>query len=241
MIKAQHLTRKFNGFSALKDINFHVEVGEVFAYLGPNGAGKTTTVNIFVTLLSPTYGKAIVAGYDVTTEGLKIRPLIGYVPEDAGLYPSLTINENLNFIGSLYGISKSDRKGKIEELFDFFDLWEKKNVPISTLSKGMKQKVNLARALMHNPKILFLDEPTSGLDPLMAKEVINMIHKLKKEDTTIFMTTHLLTRAEKVCDSIALINRGEILCEGKISQIKTKLRTSSLEDVYFAVIGENHD
>lgn len=241
LIEAINLTRKFNGFTALKDINFHVELGEVFAYLGPNGAGKTTTVNIFATLLTPTSGKATVAGYDVTTEGVKIRPLIGYVPEDFILYPSLTISENLDFTGSLYKISKNNREGKIEELVDFFDLWEKKNVPISALSKGTKQKVNLARALMHNPKILFLDEPTSGLDPLMAKEVLNMILKLKKEKKTILMTTHLLTRAEKVCDSIALINKGEILCEGKISQIKTKLKTSSLEDVYFAVIGENND
>ncbi|MFX1284841.1 MAG: ABC transporter ATP-binding protein [Promethearchaeota archaeon] len=241
MIEAIDLTRKYNGFTALKDINFHVGVGEVFAYLGPNGAGKTTTVNIFVTLLTPTYGKATVAGYNVATEGEKIRPLIGYVPEDFGLYPSLTISENLDFTGRLYKITKAKRKGTIEELIDFFDLWEKKDTPISTLSKGTKQKVNLARALMHNPKILFLDEPTSGLDPLMAKEVLNLIRKLKKENRTILMTTHLLNRAEKVCDSVALISKGEILCEGKIPQVKSKLKTSSLEDVYFAIVGENHD
>ncbi len=241
MIKVENLSRKFNGFTALNDITFHVEVGEVFAYLGPNGAGKTTTVNILATLIKPTNGKATVAGYDVTREGMKIRQLIGYVSEDSGLYPSLTIIENLNFTGRLYRINKHERKRRIKELIDFFDLEEKKDVPVSTLSKGTKQKVNLARALMHNPQILFLDEPTSGLDPFMAKEVLNLIQSLKKEGKTILMTTHLLARAEKVCDSVALINAGEILCEGKISQIKTRLKTSSLEDVYFAVIGENHD
>ncbi|MHA2202509.1 MAG: ABC transporter ATP-binding protein [Candidatus Hodarchaeales archaeon] len=241
MIEAINLTRNFNGFTALKHVNFHVDAGEVFAYLGPNGAGKTTTINILATLLAPTHGQATVAGYDVATEGIKIRPLIGYVPEDFGLYPSLTISENLHFTGSLYKICRNERKIKIEELIDFFDLREKKDVPVSVLSKGTKQKVALARSMIHDPKILFLDEPTSGLDPLMAKEVLNMISKLKKEGKTILMTTHLLTRAEKVCDSIALIYKGEILCEGKIPQIKTKLKTSSLEDVYFAVIGDNHD
>ena len=241
MIEAINITRKFNGFTALKNITFQVEEGEVFAYLGPNGAGKTTTVNILTTLLMPTHGQAFVAGYDVTKEGIKIRQLIGYVPEDSGFYPSLTLIENLDFTGCLYRIGKTERKEKIEELLDFFDLWEIRNAPISTLSKGTKQKVNLARAMMHNPKILFLDEPTSGLDPLMAKEVLNMISQLKNEGKTILMTTHLLARAEKVCDSIALIHKGKLLCEGKISQIKTKLKTSSLEDVYFAIIGENHD
>jgi ABC-2 type transport system ATP-binding protein len=240
VIEVKNLTKKFNGFTAINDISFHVEAGEVFAYLGPNGAGKTTTVNILATLITPTSGKVMVAGYNVAREGIRIRRLIGYVPEDFGLYPTLTISENLNFSGCLYRISKNDRRAKIEELLDFFDLWEKKNNPISTLSKGMKQKVSLAKALMHDPQILFLDEPTSGLDPLMARVVINLINKLKKEDKTIFMTTHLLTRAEKVCDSVALINEGKILDVGKITHIKARLHAFTLEDVYFAAIGENH-
>ncbi|MFW9904347.1 MAG: ABC transporter ATP-binding protein [Candidatus Thorarchaeota archaeon] len=239
MIQVRNLYRKFNGFTALTDITFHVEAGEVFAYLGPNGAGKTTTVNILATLLPPTSGKATVAGYDVINEGKMIRRLIGYVPDDFGLYPSLTIIENLDFCGCLYKMSKNERRNKIEDLLNFFDLLDKKRVPVSTLSRGMKQKVSLAKAMIHNPEILFLDEPTSGLDPLMANEVINLIYRLKKEGKTILMTTHLLARAEKVCDSVALINKGKILCTGKLTNIKTQLKTSKLEDVYFKVIGDN--
>ncbi|MFX0085583.1 MAG: ABC transporter ATP-binding protein [Candidatus Hodarchaeota archaeon] len=240
MIEVRNLTKKFNGFNALNNVSFHIEAGEVFAYIGPNGAGKTTTVNILATLISPTSGKVMVAGYDVVREGIKIRRLIGYLPEDLGLYPTLTISENLNFSCCLYRMNKKDRRAKIEELLDFFNLWEVKKSPISTLSKGMKQKVSLAKALVHDPQILFLDEPTSGLDPSMAKQVINLIKKLKKEDKTILMTTHLLTRAEKVCDSMALINKGQIFDVGKITEIKARLQSSTLEDVYFAIIGENH-
>ncbi|MHA2293651.1 MAG: ABC transporter ATP-binding protein [Candidatus Hodarchaeales archaeon] len=240
MIEVKNLTRKFNGFTALQNINFSIVEGEVLAYLGPNGAGKSTTVNILVTLLIPTSGKVFIDGYDVTKEGMTVRRLIGYLPEDLGLYPGLTVYENLDFVGGLYRLKKSQRKEKIKELLEFFNLEEKQKAPVSTLSKGTKQKVSLAKALIHDPKILILDEPTSGLDPSMAKEVLNLIHKLKKENKTILMTTHLLARAEKVCDSVALISGGRISGVGKISEIKSKLKTSSLEEVYFAVVGESH-
>lgn len=242
MIEAKNLTKEFNGVIALKGVSFRVNEGEVFAYLGPNGAGKTTTVNILATLLTPTAGKAIVASYEVSKDGMEIRRLIGYLPEDSGLYPNLTICENLDFIAGLYRINKDERKEKIGELLEFFDLWEKKDALASTLSKGMKQKVGIARAMINDPKILFLDEPTSGLDPGMAREVLKMILRLKKEGKTIFMTTHLLARAEQVCDSIALINKGQILCAGKLSDIKNKLKSKSLEDVYFTLMeGGNYE
>ncbi len=242
MIEVKNLTKEFNGVIALKGVSFRVNEGEVFAYLGPNGAGKTTTVNVLATLLTPTAGKAIVAGYEVSKDGMEIRRLIGYLPEDSGLYPNLTICENLDFIAGLYRINKDERKEKIGELLEFFDLWEKKDVLASRLSKGMKQKVGIARAMINDPKILFLDEPTSGLDPGMAREVLKMILRLKKEGKTIFMTTHLLARAEQVCDSIALINKGQILCAGKLSDIKNKLKSKSLEDVYFTLMeGGNYE
>ena len=240
MIEVKNLIKEFNGVTALDGISLQVNEGEVFAYLGPNGAGKTTTVNILATLLKPTTGKATVAGYDVTKDDMEIRRLIGYLPEDFGLYPSLTVYENLNFAAGLYRISKNDRKDKIGELLEFFDLREKKDVLAYTLSKGMKQKVGIARAMINNPEILFLDEPTSGLDPGMAREVLKMILRLKEGGKTILMATHLLARAEQVCDSIALIDKGKILCAGKISDIKTKLKAKTLEDVYFGVMGENY-
>ena len=241
MIEVNNLTKKFNGITALNSVGFRVNEGEVFAYLGPNGAGKTTTVNILATLLTPTSGKATVAGYDVTKDGMEIRRLIGYLPEDFGLYPSLTVYENLDFAAGLYRISKSERKERIRELLEFFGLWEKRDVLASTLSKGMKQKVGIARAMINDPKILFLDEPTSGLDPGMAREVLKLILRLKEERKTILMATHLLARAEQVCDSIALINKGKILRTGKVSDIKAELKSPTLEDVYFSVMGENYE
>jgi len=241
MIEVKNLIKEFNGVTALDGISLQVNEGEVFAYLGPNGAGKTTTVNILATLLKPTTGKATVAGYDVTKDDMEIRRLIGYLPEDFGLYPSLTVYENLNFAAGLYRINKNERKDKIGELLEFFDLGEKKDVLAYTLSKGMKQKVGIARAMINNPEILFLDEPTSGLDPGMAREVLKMILRLKEGGKTILMATHLLARAEQVCDSIALIDKGKILCAGKISDIKTKLKAKTLEDVYFGVMGENYE
>lgn len=241
MIKVENLTKKFNGVTALNGVSFQVNEGEVFAYLGPNGAGKTTTVNILATLLIPTSGKAVVAGYDVTKDTMEIRRLIGYLPEDFGLYPNLTVYENLDFAAGLYRINKNEKKDRIRELLEFFGLWGKKDVLASTLSKGMKQKVGIARAMINDPKILFLDEPTSGLDPGMAREVLKLILRLKEEGKTILMTTHLLARAEQVCDSIALINKGKILRTGKISNIKSELRSKTLEDVYFSVMSENYE
>ncbi len=241
MIEVNNLTKKFNEATALNGVSFQVNEGEVFAYLGPNGAGKTTTVNILATLLTPTSGKVVVDGYDITKDGMEIRRLIGYLPEDFGLYPSLTVYENLDFAAGLYRISKSERKERIRELLEFFGLWEKRDVLASTLSKGMKQKVGIARAMINDPKILFLDEPTSGLDPGMAREVLKLILRLKEERKTILMTTHLLARAEQVCDSIALINKGKILRTGKVSDIKAELKSPTLEDVYFSVMGENYE
>ena len=241
MIEVENLTKKFNGVIALNSVSFRVNEGEVFAYLGPNGAGKTTTVNILATLLTPTSGKATVAGYDVTKDGMEIRRLIGYLPEDFGLYPSLTVYENLDFAAGLYRVGKSERKERIRGLLEFFGLWEKRDVLASTLSRGMKQKVGIARAMINDPKILFLDEPTSGLDPGMARGILKLILRLKEEGKTILMTTHLLARAEQVCDSIALINKGKNIPTGKVSDIKAELKSPTLEDVYFSVMGENYE
>ena len=237
MIEVKDLTKEFNVVTALNGVSFQVNEGEVFAYLGPNGAGKTTTVNILATLLTPTSGKATVAGYDVTKNGMEVRRLIGYLPEDFGLYPTLTVYENLDFAAGLYRITKDERKKIIRELLEFLDLWGRKDSKGATLSKGMKQKVGLAKALINDPKVLFLDEPTSGLDPGMARDVLKRILRLKEEGKTIFMATYLLARAEQVSDSMALINKGKILHTGEISDIKAELKSSTLEDIYFAVIG----
>jgi len=189
MIEVKDITKEFDGVTALNGVSFQVNEGEVFAYLGPNDAGKTTTVNILATLLKPTSGKATVAGYDVIKDGMEVRRLIGYLPEDFGLYPTLTVYENLDFSAGLYRIAKEKRKKKIRELLEFLDLWDRKDSKGATLSKGTKQKIGLAKALINNPKILFLDEPTSGLDPGMAREFLKLILRLKEKGRTIFMTT----------------------------------------------------
>lgn len=240
MIEVKNLTKRYNEFTVLNDISFTVEKGEIFAYLGPNGAGKTTTMNILSTLIKPSAGIVKIAGYDVKKDGNNIRKVIGYMFEDLGLYPSLTITENLNFSGSMHRMEKKERIIKIQELLEFFNLKEYKENQVATLSKGMKQKVGLAKTLMHDPQILFLDELTSGLDPFMAQEVIDLIKKLKREKKTIIISTHLLNRAEKVCDTVGLINRGNLLDIGRIDEVKDRLKSTSLEDVYFKVMGEIH-
>ena len=241
IITVENLCRNFNGFPALQDVNFTVKEGKIFTYLGPNGAGKSTTINILVTLLKPTSGSVDIAGFSVDKQSMEIRQLIGYLPEDSTLYPHLTVFENLNFTAHLYRMTKRDRINRIEHLLKFFNLWKKKDVLVYKLSKGMKQKTSLARTLVHDPKVLFLDEPTSGLDPFMSKEVLNLVLKLKSEDKTIFVTTHLLSRAEKISDSVALINNGEISCTGNLEEIKTRLESSSLEEVYFQVLGDYNE
>ena len=238
MIKSKNLSRSFNGITALSNINFVVEEGEIFSYLGPNGSGKSTTVNILATLLRPSSGEISVAGYDLKREALKIRKIIGYMSEDICLYPRMSVYENLNFIGSLYRMNKTSRCSKIEELLDFFKMKDKIEAPVFTLSTGMKKKAALALALMHDPKILFLDEPTANLDPSMAREVLLLISKLKENGKTIFMTTHLLERAEKISDSVALIKKGKIIRVGKIADVIEHLRSSSLEEAYFKSMGE---
>ena len=241
MLEVKNLCKSFNGKKILHDINFSVNSGEIVAYIGPNGAGKTTTINILATLLKPTSGMVSFNGYNVVKDSKKIRQVIGYVFEDFGLYPSLSVINNLDFIGKLYKLSEGERRRKIKEMIEFFDLGEYKKTPISKLSKGTKQKVSIAKALLHDPEILFLDEPTSGLDPLTAKNIMNLVLSLKKEGKTILMTTHLLNRAEMVSDRIILINKGKIVYNGKTSEIKRKNRNNSVEDLYFTLIGDKND
>ena len=239
MIEVKNLYKTINGKKILQNINFSINSGEITGYIGPNGAGKTTTINILTTLLEPTSGTVTINNYDLLNDAKQIRQKIGYVFEDFGLYPNLSVTENLNFIGKLYKIPKEKRKRKIDDLIEFFDLFDHKNTFISKLSKGSKQKVNIAKALLHDPEILFLDEPTSGLDPLTAKNISNLILSLKAEGKTILMTTHLLNRAERISDRIIFIDKGKIVFNDKISAIKEKNQNNSLEELYFTLIGDN--
>ncbi len=208
LIDVENLTRKFGDLTAVDNLTFHINEGEVFGFLGPNGAGKTTTMRMLSCLISKTSGEARIAGYDVSDEAdsLKIRKIIGLLPENVGLYDDLTAYKNLDFYGKLYECSKTQRKENIEHFLKLLGLWDKRDVTVGTFSKGMKQKLTVARALIHDPEILFLDEPTANLDPESSKIVRDFILDLKKEKKTIFLNTHNLDEAQRICDKIGIFN-----------------------------------
>jgi ABC-2 type transport system ATP-binding protein len=208
MIEVTDLTKRFGDTTAIDQISFHVDEGEVFGLLGPNGAGKTTTIRILCCLISKTAGEAQIAGYAVGNgaDSLAIRKLIGLVPDNIGLYEELSAYENLDYYGKLYECTQEERKKNIEYFLKLLELWDKKDVPISDYSKGMKQKVGIARALVHDPRLLFFDEPTANLDPESSKVVRDFILKLKKEGKTIFLNTHNLDEAQRICDRIGILN-----------------------------------
>jgi ABC-2 type transport system ATP-binding protein len=206
MIDLQNLTRKFGNLTAVDNVTLHVEEGEVFGFLGPNGAGKTTTVRMLCCLIGKTSGEARIGNYNVDTEAncLKIRQMVGFLPENVGLYDSLSAYQNLDFYGQLYEVPESKRKENIEHL-TLLGIWERREDAVGTFSKGTKQKIAIARALIHDPKVLFLDEPTANLDPEASKTVRDFILDLKKGKRTIFLNTHNLDEAERLCDRIAIL------------------------------------
>jgi ABC-2 type transport system ATP-binding protein len=208
LIDTENLTKKFNDLTAVDNLTLHVNDGEVFGFLGPNGAGKTTTIRMLCCLISKTSGSATIGGYEIgNKEGsLKIRKMIGLVPDNVGLSEHLTAYDNLDFYGKIYDLSESQRKESIKRFLDMLGIWEKRNALAGTLSKGMKQKLAIARALIHEPEILFMDEPTANLDPESAKTVRDFILELKKEKRTIFLNTHNLDEAQRICDRIAILN-----------------------------------
>lgn len=207
-IEAENLTRKFGDLTAVDNVTFKVNQGEIFGFLGPNGAGKTTTMRMLCCLISKSSGNARIGDYEIgrPENAQRIRKMIGLVPDNVGLYESLTAYENLDYYGTLYRRTDSQRKESIEYLLKLLGLWEKRNVLAGAFSKGMKQKLAIARALIHDPEILFMDEPTANLDPESAKTVREFILDLKKEKKTIFLNTHNLDEAQRVCDRIAILN-----------------------------------
>ncbi len=203
-----NLTKKFGDLTAVDGVTFRVEEGEVFGFLGPNGAGKTTTIRMLCCLISKTSGAARIANYEVgnDADSLKIRKIIGLVPDNVGLYDSLSAYDNLDFYGKLYKCSETQRKENIQRFLKMLGLWEKRDVVAGSFSKGMRQKLAIARALIHEPEVLFLDEPTVNLDPESSKTVREFLLELKKEKKTIFLNTHNLDEAQRVCDKIGILN-----------------------------------
>jgi len=223
-IEARDLRKRYGEFEAVRGVSFTVRWGEVFGFLGPNGAGKTTTIMMLTTLVEPTSGEAYVAGYHVVKEKNEVRKNIGIVFQDPTLDSYLTVYENMYVHGKLYGIKGNVLKERIKEALTFFDLWEHRNKVARYLSGGMRRRLELARAMLHEPKVLFLDEPTVGLDPQSRNKVWEYIKTLnKKLGVTVFMTTHYMDEADEMCDRIAIIDHGKIIAEGSPEELKSSV------------------
>lgn len=230
MITIANLTKKFGEVTAVEELTFQVEEGEVFGFLGPNGAGKTTTVRMLCCLISKTSGEAKIADYQIgnAVDSLQIRKMIGLVPDNVGLYSDLSAFENLDFYGKLYECPEGRRRENIERFLKMLGLWDRKDTRTGSFSKGMKQKLALARALVHEPKILFMDEPTANLDPESAKMVRDFILEVKKQGRTIFLNTHNLDEAQRICDRIGII-KTRLLTVGSPEQLRESLSKPKTE------------
>jgi len=231
-IETEGLTKYYESLVAVDHLTFKVEEGEVFGLLGPNGAGKTTTIRMLACLISPSEGSAKVSGYKIGEEPLEVRQTVGILTENPSLYERLTVQENMEFFAEAYNLTEPQEKAeRIRELLEFFDLWERRNDKVATFSKGMKQKLAIARALVHNPPILFLDEPTAGLDPESAKEVRDLISMLsRREKHTVLLCTHHLEDAERLCSRVMIIKKGKSVVVGSPDELRNRIaRKSSVQ------------
>jgi ABC-2 type transport system ATP-binding protein len=234
MIEAVNLTKEFGEFTAVRDVSLHVREGEVLALLGPNGAGKTTTVRMLSAILKPTRGQARIAGHDTVEEAKAVRRLIGLLTEFPGLYLRMKGLAYLSFFGELQGMPAPIIRQRSEELLQRFELWEARDKTVGTYSKGMKQKLTLVRAMLHDPLVLFLDEPTSAMDPHSAKLVRDSIGGLRRDKRTIVLCTHNLAEAEQLADRIAIVRRGQIIAQGTPAELKQRLLGDPLMEIRLA-------
>jgi ABC-2 type transport system ATP-binding protein len=224
VIELKNLTKQFKNIIAVDNVSLEIDEGEIFGFLGPNGAGKTTTIRMLGCVVKPTSGTAILDGYDILKDSMKIRERIGVLTENPCIYERLSGIYNLKFFGKLYGVPDDVLDDRVEYLLNLFDLKDRANDKSGTYSKGMKQKLAIARTLLHEPQIIFFDEPTSGLDPKMSKNLRDYIKKLSQDrKITIFLSTHNLSEAEYLCDKIAVINEGKIIDVGKPKELSRRL------------------
>ena len=239
IIKADKLVKKFGEFKAVDSISFDVKKGEIFAFLGPNGAGKSTTIKMLTTMLHPSSGILKMAGHDVTTERNSARKTFGIVFQDPSLDEELSAFENMDLHGVLYSIPKKTRYKRIEELLKLVELWDRKDSMIKTFSGGMRRRLEIARGLLHEPKILFLDEPTLGLDTQTRNLMWEYVRKLSNEKgMTIFFTTHYLEEAEDIAQKIAIIDNGKIIAKGTTKELCKETKTETLEEAYLKLTGK---
>jgi len=239
IIEVKNLTKKFKDLTAVDNISFNVKKGEIFGFLGPNGAGKSTTIKMLTTLLNPTSGEITLNGHDPVHEANAVRHSFGIVFQDPSLDDELTAYENMEFHGVLYNLPKKIRKQRIEELLKFVELWDRRDSLVKQYSGGMKRRLEIARGLMHCPKILFLDEPTLGLDPQTRNHMWNYIQEHNKsEGITVFFTTHYMEEAERNAQRLAIIDHGKIIASGTAEELKKQTGKATLEDAFLALTGD---
>ncbi len=239
IIKVESLVKKFKEFKAVDDISFSVEAGEIFAFLGPNGAGKSTTIKMLTTLLKQTQGNIELNGFNTLKQSSEVRRSFGIVFQDPSLDDELTAYENMEFHGVLYGVPKKLRRRRIKELLTFLELAERRDDLVKTFSGGMKRRLEIARGLLHHPKILFLDEPTLGLDPQTRNHMWSYLKDLNaKEGVTVFFTTHYMEEADRIAGRIAVIDHGKIVAAGTAADLKAQTKTDSLEDAFLSLTGK---
>jgi ABC-2 type transport system ATP-binding protein len=239
LIETRNLSKSYGDKVAVQNVTFDVFGGEVFGFLGPNGAGKTTTIKMIVGLLMPTSGTVTVAGYDVRTQALQAKSISGYVPDTPNLYAKLTGRELLRFVADLYNLDRKMAAQRAEELLRLLDLTNAADDTVDSYSHGMQQKASLAAALMHDPKVLVLDEPTVGLDPKSARLIKDLLRQLADRGAAVFLSTHILEIAERMCDRIGIINKGQLVAVGTMDELRSlgKAGETSLEDIFLGLTG----
>ncbi|MCW3051389.1 MAG: ABC-type multidrug transport system, ATPase component, partial [Chthonomonadales bacterium] len=237
--------KQFGELTAVNDMSFAVAEGELFGFLGPNGAGKTTTIKMITGLLRPTSGRVMIGEFDIETHPLEAKRLFGYIPDNPFLYEKLTGREYLAFMADLYATVLPDRSQRIDELLRLFDLYDKGNEMVQGYSRGMRQKIALAGALIHSPKLILMDEPTVGLDPQSAQAMQDILRELCRRGATVFISTHNLGIAEKLCDRVAIVNKGRMIAQGTVAELRAHVEPMmeadaaplSLEAIFFLLTG----
>jgi len=223
MIETRKLSKNFGELVAVDNLDLNIEAGDIFGFIGPNGAGKTTTMRVLVTLLEPTSGAAFIDGLDVTKKGREVRRRVGYMPDFMGVYDDLKVFEYLEFFAAAFGIEYRKRKSIVDGVLELTDLESKRNTAVDSLSRGMQQRLGLARVLIHDPKVLILDEPASGLDPRARIEIRELLRELKKMGKTIMISSHILSELEEICDRVGIIEHGRLVFGGTLDEIRPRL------------------
>ncbi len=226
-IRVRHLWHRFGRFDVLRDVSFEVGHGEIFGFIGPNGAGKTTTIRIMATLLEPLAGRVEVDGFDVSVDPEAVRKIIGYMPDHAGVYERVTVREYLEFFADAYKVAPDGNYGVVDAVMELTDLTKLRDKLVATMSKGMKQRLQLARTLLHDPKVLILDEPASDLDPRARIEIRDLLVELRNMGKTVFLSSHILTELADVCTSVAILERGRLVVSGPITDIARRLEEAA--------------